>query len=170
MHDHPTRFPQYARFPRAYDMPPAVSAPTMRQRMSELRSKLSAVLDEARDIEAEMIEVEVEGAVRDFAATWMRLERTRLVTHTKDMEGGAWAWDEAFDVITRSSISALPIPVDGHDWNKLLRLHTMVDFAIVDGPMMDSVRRVFGPDTVAPTNVSNEVNALVIKATEDTLV
>jgi len=112
---------------------PRNAHPSVHLRVRELREKLQAIVGEAAAIEAELLDLHIAGAVRDYADVWL------IAAH-------AGATVEVLDALTKTSVSSISIPIDSAAWNTMLRRYTQVSLDIIEGAMMQSYARMFGDD------------------------
>jgi len=137
------------------EMPVATPAMprTVQAKMMELRRALQSLVEEAKQIENDMLQLAVEGTLREYGETWRAVDREAPdawldATLKKNPETNPDSFvlqqmdDEAIensrraaveqrhmilDVLTRSALNSLPVQVvSREEFDLLLRKHTMI--------------------------------------------
>jgi hypothetical protein len=106
--------------------------PTVHDRVTELRRKLVQLAEEAQVIEQQIVEAEMQAVFVDYAKT------CRVVLR---VDGDAAMTEAVLDSLTRSTQSALGMPLTVEEWCDALKRYTPADVDDVDGPMRASFER-----------------------------
>jgi hypothetical protein len=107
---------------------PAVTPANVATKMRELHHRLMECVEDAHRIEADMFDLAVQGALREYASVWA--EATE-------------ATDSVRDVLTRSVVNSLPFQIENaSEWDQLLRRFTDAPLDVIVGSMTSSYNRV----------------------------
>jgi hypothetical protein len=123
----------HARKKPAYLGSHSVPAPSIQDRVGDLRRKLLALAEEVREIEQQIAEAEMQAVFVDYAKT------CRVVLR---VNGDAAMTSEVLDSLTRSTQSVLGMPLTADEWCDALKRYTPADVDDVDGPIRESFDRV----------------------------
>jgi hypothetical protein len=101
-------------------------------KMTELRQALIACVQEAQAIEGQLLQLALEGSLREYGDVWASVSRESVS-------------EAVLDVLTRSAINSLPIPVTTpEEWDELMRRHTTINLDTIPA-MRESFERVTAP-------------------------
>lgn len=126
--------PAYLRTPMLPATPRAHVPKALRDRVRELTAALEDCVRRANEIHADLTAATVEAIVVDYAGTAVAV--LAQLAATPDAQPGV------LDVLTRSAVESVPVPVDAVAWNTWLRRYTQLDLALVEGALMASYHRV----------------------------